>query len=182
MPVSSEYLISCELLSLTSTVGRNSHANVILWINKASLALYIHVARIVQRAMTDRSEVWKLYCTVEFVPVVEASKLVTIEVESRSQTPSLRLRCQHAALCTHYIDNLLSHSPLPICNYWGHDQEFHNNITPCTAWNFHCSLSGDIMAKLIGGMWQYRCMEVVHISESPLWGAITNLQHIDRMH
>jgi hypothetical protein len=44
MPVSSEYLISCELLSLTSTAGRTSRvflAYVIPWINKASIALYI---------------------------------------------------------------------------------------------------------------------------------------------
>jgi hypothetical protein len=54
--------------------------------------------------MTDRSEVWKLYCTVEFVPVVEASKLVIIEVESQSQTPSLRLRrhCVRNILTTLY--------------------------------------------------------------------------------
>jgi hypothetical protein len=42
-PVSSEYLISCELLSWTSTIGRTSRvflAYVIPWINKASLALY----------------------------------------------------------------------------------------------------------------------------------------------
>jgi hypothetical protein len=44
MPVSSEYLISCELPSLTSTAGRTSRvflAYVIPWINKASFALYI---------------------------------------------------------------------------------------------------------------------------------------------
>ena len=34
----------------------------------------------------------KLYCAVEFVSVIEASKLVIIKVESRSQTPSPRLR------------------------------------------------------------------------------------------
>jgi hypothetical protein len=57
-------------------------AYVIPWINKASLALYM--AHIAQRATTDRSEVRKLYCAVEFVPVV--GEAVTIEVESRSQT------------------------------------------------------------------------------------------------
>jgi hypothetical protein len=44
MPVSSEYLISCELLSLTSTAGRTSRvflADVIPWINKAGFELYI---------------------------------------------------------------------------------------------------------------------------------------------
>jgi hypothetical protein len=39
--------------------------------------------------MSDRSEVRKLYCAVEFVPVVEVLKPVTIEVENLSQTPLL---------------------------------------------------------------------------------------------
>jgi hypothetical protein len=39
----------------------------------------------------------------EFFPVVEASKFVTIEVESRSETPSLQLRRQHAACGTVYV-------------------------------------------------------------------------------
>jgi hypothetical protein len=125
-PVSSEYLTSCKLLSLTSTAGRTSRvflAYVIPWINKASLALYI--ARIVQRATTNRSEVRKLYCAVKLVPVVEALKLVTIEVESRSQTPSQRSRRQYAALCMHYIDVPLPHAPIPLCSYWGYGQQFH---------------------------------------------------------
>ncbi len=71
----------------------------------------------------NRSEVRKLYCTVEFVSesVIEASKLVTIEVESRSHTPSLRLRHR----CAHYIDDLLPHVSLQLCSYWGYDQVFH---------------------------------------------------------
>ena len=36
----------------------------------------------------DLSEVQKLYCAVEFFSVIEDLKLVTIEVESHSQTPS----------------------------------------------------------------------------------------------
>jgi hypothetical protein len=70
------------------------------------------------------SEIRKLYCAVEFaiVPMIEALKPVTIEVESRSQAPSLRLKRWHVALCTHYIDDLLSHAPLPLCNYWGYGQ------------------------------------------------------------
>jgi hypothetical protein len=70
-------------------------------------------------------EVWKLYCAVEFVSVVEILKFVNIEVESLSQIPSLRLKRRHAALCTHYIDDLLPHVPLPLCSYWGYGQEFH---------------------------------------------------------
>ena len=63
------------------------------WINKASLALYI--ARIVTRGchkglsrarlqQRDQPEVRKEYCTIEFVSVIEASKLVPVKVESRS--------------------------------------------------------------------------------------------------
>ena len=37
------------------------------------------------------SEIWKLYCIVKFISVIEASRFVTFEVESRSQTPSLWL-------------------------------------------------------------------------------------------
>jgi hypothetical protein len=131
MPVSSEYLISCELLSLTSTADRTSHiflAYVIPWINKASLELY--VAR--HRVACHDQPIWSCTALSSSVPVVEASKLVTIEVESQSQTPSLQLRRWHAALCTHYnivhtIDDHLPHAPLPLCSYSGHGQEFHNN-------------------------------------------------------
>jgi hypothetical protein len=59
-PISSEYLISCELLSLTSTAGRTSRvflAYVIPWINKASLELYI--ARRHRAACHDR-RIWSL--------------------------------------------------------------------------------------------------------------------------
>ena len=57
------------------------------WINKASLVLYIACtivkglarARLQQR---DQPEVWKEYRAVEFVSVIEASKLVAIKVES----------------------------------------------------------------------------------------------------
>jgi hypothetical protein len=63
----------------------------------------------------------KLYCAVD---MVETSKLVTIEVESRS---SLRLHLSiealHAALCTDYIDDHIPHAPfttLQLYVYWGH--------------------------------------------------------------
>ncbi len=100
-PVSSKYL-GCELLSLTRIALCVFLAYVIPWINKASLVLCI--ARIAQRAMTDPSEIWKLYFAVEFVSVVEPSKLVTIEVESRSQALSLRLRhhCVRTMLMAFY--------------------------------------------------------------------------------
>ena len=84
------------LPSLISTDGRTSHvllAYVMPWTNEASLALY-NIARIIVKGLAsvpcrDQPEVWKLYCAVDFITVIEASKLVTIEVESRSlQTPS----------------------------------------------------------------------------------------------
>ena len=62
------------------------------WINKASLALYI--ARIIvdchkglaraRLQQRDQPEIRKEYGAVEFVSVIEASKLVAIKVESRS--------------------------------------------------------------------------------------------------
>ena len=60
-------------------------------------------------AKWEQSEVQKLYCAVEFFSVIEASKLVTVEVVSRSRTPCLRLR-HHCRLRMHYniIGDLLS--------------------------------------------------------------------------
>ena len=78
------------LLSPISNAGRTSRvllADVILWINKASLALFI--ARVMPTTdLKFRS------CTVlsSLSPLIEASKF---EVESRSQTLSLRLRRRH---------------------------------------------------------------------------------------
>ena len=113
-PVSSEYLISCKLLSLTSTadwISRVFLAYVILWINKASLVLYI--VRIAQYATTDH-EVWKLYCAVKLVPVVEASKFVTI-YWSRSRV-GLRLHLCDSGASTDTVYALhwrpLPHAPL----------------------------------------------------------------------
>ena len=72
--ISSEYIISSVLPSLTSTARRTSRVfldYVIPWINKASLALYI--AHIAQLATIDRSEVRKLHSAVEFVLVIDRS-------------------------------------------------------------------------------------------------------------
>jgi hypothetical protein len=43
-------------------------------------------------ACSDQPEVVKLYCAVEFVSMIEVSKHVTIEVESRSHSPSQGLK------------------------------------------------------------------------------------------
>ena len=77
------------LPSLTSTDGRTSHvllADVIPWIYIASPALYI--ARTVSNMPPDQSEVQKLYYTVDFFSMIEASQLVTMEVKRCSRTPS----------------------------------------------------------------------------------------------
>jgi hypothetical protein len=84
--VSSKYIRSWVLLSLTSTAGRTSRvllADVIPWTNIASLALHVYIARAMSR--TNLKFDWKLYCTSSSSPVFEESKLVTVELESRSQ-------------------------------------------------------------------------------------------------
>ena len=60
--------------------------------------------------------------------MIEVSKRVTVKVESQFQTPSLfevptsmDVACR---LCTHYIDDLVSHAPLELCSYWRYGQVF----------------------------------------------------------
>ena len=60
-------------------------------------------------------------------PVIEALKLVPVEVESRSQTTSLELRCRYQC-GVYYIDDLLPYAPLELCSYWGCGQVFHTSI------------------------------------------------------
>ena len=86
MHVSSEYLTSSVLPSLTRSDGQTSRillADIIPWIYIDSPALYI--ACTMSSVPLDQSEA--IYCAIEFFSVIEASKLVTIEVESHSQTP-----------------------------------------------------------------------------------------------
>ena len=67
MPVSSEYIKSRVLLSLTSNADRTSCillVDVIPWINKANLALKLYSAH---HACHDQSEVRKLHCAIEFM-------------------------------------------------------------------------------------------------------------------
>ena len=122
--ISSKYFTSSVLSSLTSTDGRTSSillAYVILWIiNIASLAL----CYIACQHASCQATIQKLHCAIKFVSVIEASKLITVEVESQSQTSSMRLR-HRCRLCTHYIDNLLPHAPLQLCSYWGYGQMFY---------------------------------------------------------
>ena len=91
--VSSEYLTSSVLPSLMSSDGQTSRilladVHVIPWICIDSPAL--HIARTMSSVpQTDL----KLYCAIKFFSAIEASKLVTIEVESwHSQTPDLDQR------------------------------------------------------------------------------------------
>ena len=64
------------------------------------------------------------YCAVEFVSVIEASKLVAIKVESLRR-PLHDFWGQHRLMCTHSIDDLLPHAPLHcMCSYRGDGQVF----------------------------------------------------------
>jgi hypothetical protein len=110
MPVSSEYLISCELLFLMSTAGRTSHlylAYVIPWRSCAIYSTHSSVPR-----STD----------LKFRSCRVRSYIGTCHYRGR-ESVSLWLRHRYAALCTHYIDDLLPHAPL--CR---HGQfSFHSN-------------------------------------------------------
>ena len=98
--VSSEYITSWVLLSLISTADRTSRvllADVIPWINKASLVLYIARTLCAMPRPTWCSEaVWR--CRVRLLWL----KIVSVEVESRSQTPSLWLRRQYQCVYALY--------------------------------------------------------------------------------
>ena len=111
------------LLSLTSTPGRTLRilvADVIPWINKARLARYSTHA--VCHATIN--PIFKSYMALlTSLPVIENYH---IEVKSRSQTPSLRLRRRRCGSdCTQYIDDLLPYEPL--CSYWACGQVFYNH-------------------------------------------------------
>ena len=82
------YFTSSVLLSLTCSLGLRNTMDK-------------HASPVLCSAQWEQSEVQKLYCAVEFFSVIEASKLVTVKVESRSQTPSLRVR-HHCRLRMHY--------------------------------------------------------------------------------
>ena len=120
--VSSQYIISWVLLSLTSTASwtlRVLLADVIPWINKASLLLYI--------ACMLCAMLWPTWC-LEAVYFVACKWKLSVS----RLTVGLRLHlCDWGAgldcacmLCTHYIDDLLPYKPL--CSYWACGQVFHN--------------------------------------------------------
>ena len=50
--------------------------------------------------------------------------VLNLAMSSRSQTPSLRLRCWHQCGLYYYIDDLLPHAPLELCCYWRCGQVF----------------------------------------------------------
>ena len=82
MRVSSEYLTSSVLSSSNGRTSCVLLADIIPWIYIDSPVLNIARTMSSVRYRTDL----KLYCAIEF-SVIEALKLVTIEVESHSQTP-----------------------------------------------------------------------------------------------
>ena len=122
--VSSEYMYmyikSWELLSPITT-GQTSWvllADVIPWINKASL---------VCNAM-NQPDIQSYTVLSSLSLVIEASKLVTIEVESRSRTPwgtGINVACR-SRLCTHthYVDDLYHIITMQLLGMWS---------------SFHCS-------------------------------------------
>ncbi len=137
--VSSEYLISCELLSLTSSAGQTSRvflAYVIPWIHKASLALCIARSVAVPRPPylkfrsctgPSSSSLWLRLVTIE-----------SFEVKSRSQTPSLlaydtmhALHRRPFTICTITTMQLLgTWSPLHIiCTFYPYYPCMHTSLT-----------------------------------------------------
>ena len=121
--VSSEHITSWVLLSMTSTAGETSHvllAYIMLWINIASLALYI--ARItVTRGWPARdcSSVTNLKSSSEgilccWVRLCDWS-IETCRYqgwESILDAISMISGASIGSMCTHSIDDLLPHAPL----------------------------------------------------------------------
>ena len=126
--VSSKYITSWVLLSLTGTTSQTSRvllADIIPWINKASLVLYIARMLNAMPRPTWCSEAVQC-CRVHLLWL----KLVIVEVESRLVSDSnlcdwgagIDVACR---LCTHYIDDLLPYAPLELCSYRGCGQVLH---------------------------------------------------------
>jgi hypothetical protein len=76
------------------------------------------------RSMRVAQPICRLGCRV----VTEDSRLVTIEVESRLISDSVKFIPAFDActtgVCTHYVDDLLPHASLQVCSYWGYGQVF----------------------------------------------------------
>ncbi len=112
--VSSKYFISYVLPSLSSTCKAGPICTCTLGLRnpmykKLACAIYTctcstHSCMCMQHAMIGSLEA--VDCAVKFISATEASRSVTIEIENRSQTPSLWLR---GRLYMHYIDDLLHH-------------------------------------------------------------------------
>jgi hypothetical protein len=136
---SSKYLISYALLSLSSMAGPTfmcSLVYVILCIKKLACSIYsTHSCMRMQHAMIGSLEA--VDCAIKFISVTEASRSVTIEVESRSQTLPLWL----GADCVRTILTTIYH--------------VHHN---------YCAATGDIMVHCfiqIQSMIQYTCWFVL---------------------
>ena len=128
------------LLSPTSNAGRTSRillADVILWINKASLALFI--ARVMPRP------IWSS----EAVPCCRVHLLWLKHRNSKSRV-GLRLHlCDWGPGINVYIDDLLPHATLELCSYWGCGQVFHYIVDAYSEhakegpWAVHLTLGQD---------------------------------------
>ena len=86
------------MMPVSSQTSRVLLADVIPWINNAKYSMH--------HAMTDL-KFGRCTALSSSCPVTEASKLVTVAVESLSQTPSHQRGL-------YYIDDLLPHAPLEL--------------------------------------------------------------------
>ena len=123
MHVSSEYITSWVLLSLISTASQTSRillADVIPWINKASLVLYN-----IARTLRNQPDVQKLYGAVEFVSCDWNLSLLRLRVglrlHLRDWGTGIDVACR---LCMY----ALYWRPFTLCSYWGCGQVFIYNI------------------------------------------------------
>ena len=67
------------------------------------------------------SIITKVYCAIEFVSVIKASRFITIEIENWFHADSINFISAIEASnedYTHYTNDLLPHTPLQLYTYW----------------------------------------------------------------
>ena len=77
------------------------------------------------RLQRDQPEVWEVNCAIEFISVIEASKLIAMSL-SRLRVGLRRhlhdFWCQHRLMCTHF--SIFTTCTIILCSYWGYGQVF----------------------------------------------------------
>ena len=119
--VSSEYIISWALLSLLSTAGRTSHIlldDVIPWINKASLVLYIARTLCAMLRLTWCSE------AVEFVSCDWKLSVSRSRVSHGQLSDSISAIEAPVSMCVRTILTTFYHMNHYSCSYWASGQVF----------------------------------------------------------